>query len=87
MRSGVVEEEAADMQEVRGSNPCKDGSKRWKMVHFCKFTAYSNVNFHNFNAFTAFHRKIVYEICGEQTNFSPLILHISAIFFDPGNIF
>ena len=26
----------------------------------------------------------MYEICGEKTNFSPLILHIFAFFLDPG---
>ena len=26
----------------------------------------------------------MYEICGEKTNFSPLILHIFPIFLDPG---
>ena len=35
---------------------------------------------HNFTAFTAFRRKIMNEICGEETNFSPLILYIFPIF-------
>ena len=50
------------------------------MVNFCEFTAYSGGELHNFTAFTAFHRKSMYEICGEETNFSPLILHIFPVF-------
>ena len=39
-----MEEELADIQEVRGSIPCKDGdcSKRLNVVQFCEFTAYSS---------------------------------------------
>ena len=43
-----------------------------------------NLVYSNFTAFTEFHRKITYEICGEKTNFSPLILHIFPIFSRPG---
>ena len=80
-----MEEEVDDMQEVRGSDPCMgdeityfSGGLLWIFVRAPLSLA---VNLHNLTAFTAFHRKIVYEICGEKTNFSPLILHIFAFFF------
>ena len=88
MRYGAVEEEVDDMQEVRGSDPCKDGEITyfsgelwWIIVRSPLSLA---VNLHNFTAFTAFHRNIMYKICGEKTNFSPLILHIFAFFSRPG---
>ena len=77
-------EEVDDMQEVRGSDPCKGGKitylsgELWRI--FVRSPLSLAVNLHNFTAFTAFHRKITYEICGENTNFSPLILHIFAFF-------
>ena len=43
------------------------------------------VNLHNFTVVNAFQRKIMYEICGGNTNFSQLILHIFPIFSRPGN--
>ena len=85
MRDGAVEEEVDDMQEVRGSDPCKGGEITdfsgelwWFFVRSALTLA---VNLHNS---TAFHRKIMYEICGEKTNFSPLILHNFPIFSRPG---
>ena len=90
MRDGAVEEEVDDMQDVRGSDPCKggeityfSGELRWNFVRSPLSLA---MNLHNFTAFTAFHRQIMYEICGEKTNFSPLILHIFAFFLDPGTL-
>ena len=89
MRDGAVEEEVDDMQEVRGSDPCKGGEityfsgELWWI--FVGLPLNLAVNLHKFTAFTAFHRKIMYEICGEKTNFSPLILHIFAFFLDPGH--
>ena len=88
MRYGAVEEELDDMQEVRGSDPCMGG----EITNFCgelwwifvRSPLTLAVNLHNFTAFTAFHRKITYEICGKKTNFSLLILHIFAFFLDPG---
>ena len=89
MRDGAVEEEVNDMQEVRGSNPCKGGEityfsgELWGI--FVRSPLTLAVNLHNFIAFTAFHRKIMYEICGEKTIISPLILYIFFQFFlDPG---
>ena len=88
MRDGAVEEEVDDMQEVRGSDPCKGGEityfsgELWWI--FVRSPLNIAVNLHNFTAFTAFHRKIMYKICGEKTNFSPLILHIFAFFSRPG---
>ena len=89
MRDGAVEAEVDDMQEVRGSNPCKGGD----ITYFCgqlwwifvRSPLTLAVNLHKFIAFTAFHRKIMHEICGEKTNFSPLILHIFPIFSRPGS--
>ena len=83
-----MEEEVDDMQEVRGSKTCKGGeityfsSELWWF--FVRSPLSLAVNLHNFTAFTAFRRKIMYEICGEKTNFSPLILHIFPIFSRPG---
>ena len=57
-------------------------SELWGIFVRSPFT--QAVNLHNFTAFTTFHRKIMYEICGERTNFSPLILHIFPIFSQPG---
>ena len=85
MRDGAVEEEVDDIQEVRGSDPCKGGEityfsgELW--WNFVRSPLSLAVNLHNFTAFTAFHRQIMYEICGEKTNFSPLILYIFAFFF------
>ena len=91
VRAGAVEEEVDDLQQLRGSNPCKSGEITyfsdelwWILVRSLLTLA---VNLHNFTAFTAFHRKLMYEICGEKTNFSPLILHIFPIFLDPGSTF
>ena len=76
------EEEVDGMQEVRGSDPFKGGEityfshELWWI--FARSPLSLAVNLHNFTAFTAFHRKITYEICVEKTNFSPLILHIFA---------
>ena len=83
-----MEEEVDDMQEVRGSDPCKGGEvtyfsgELWWIFVWSPLTL--AVNLHNFTAFTAFQRKIMYEICGEKTNFSPLVLHIFSIFSRPG---
>ena len=85
MRDGAVEEEEDDMQEVSGSDPFKGGEityfsgELWWI--FVRSPLSLAVNLHNF---TAFHRKITYEIWGEKTNYSPLILHIFAFFLDPG---
>ena len=75
MRDGTVYEEVDDMQEVRGSNPCKGGEMQCDSPLIIAGKLYN---------FTAFPRKIMYEICGENNNFSPLILHIFPIFPRPG---
>ena len=88
MRDGAVEEEVDDMQEVRGSDPCNGGDityfSRELWWIFVRSPLSLVVNLHNFTAFTAFHRKITYEICEEKTNFSLLILRIFAFFSRPG---
>ena len=81
----VVEEEVDDMREVRGSKNCKGGDSTYFSDElwwiFVRSPLTLAVNWHNFTAFTAFHCKIMYEIRGEKTKFSPLILHIFPIFF------
>ena len=74
MRDGAEEEEVDVMQAVRGSNPCKGGEityfsdELWWI--FVRSPLTLAVNLHNFlTAFTVFHRKIMYEIFGEKTNF------------------
>ena len=81
VRSGAVEE-VSDIQEVRGSILCKDGNL-YTVMSFVSSALTLAVNLHNF---TVFHRKIMVEICGEKTNFSPLILHIFPIFSRPGKV-
>ena len=71
VRDRAVEEGVDDMQEVRGSNA----------VNFCISPLTIAAKLHNF---TAFHSKIRYEISGEKTNLSQLILHIFPIFPRPG---
>ena len=84
----AVEEEVDDMQEVRDSDPCTSGEityfsgELWWI--FVRSPLSLAVNLHNLTAFTAFHRKFMYEICGEKTNFSSLILHVFAFFCWPG---
>ena len=80
VRDGGVEEEVQHMQEVRGSNPCKGGAKRWLFVSSPLTVAVKLYNF------TAFQRKIMNKNCGEKkTKFSPLILHIFRFFLDTGS--
>ena len=88
MRDGAVEEEVDDMQEVRGSDPCKGG----EITHFSgelwwffvRSPLSLAVNLHNFTAFTAFHRKIMYEICGEKLTFHRLSYIFLHFYLDPG---
>ena len=88
MRDCAVEEEVNAVQEVRGSKPFTGGEityfsgELWSI--FVRSPLTLALNLPNFSAFTAFLRKIMYEICGEKTNFSPLILHTFAIFSRPG---
>ena len=56
----------------------------WRCI-FVRSPLTLEVNLHNFTPYTAFHRKIMYKICGEKTNFSPLILHVFQVFLDPGS--
>ena len=61
------------MQEASGSNLCNSGEftyfsgELWWI--FVRSALTLAVNLHNFTAFTAFHRKIMYKICGKKTNF------------------
>ena len=44
------------------------------------FIIYNNIifhNLHNFTAFTAFHRKIMYKICGEKKLFTAYLTYFS----------
>ena len=88
VRDGAVEEEVEDMQEVRVSDSCMGDEITYFRCElwwiFVRSPLSLAVNLHNFTAFTAFHGKIMYEICGEKTNFSPLILHFFAFFSRPG---
>ena len=88
MRDGAVEEEVDDMQEVRGSEPCKGGEityfsgELWWI--FVRSPLSLAVNLHNFTAFAHFTAKLCTKFAVKKTNFSPLILHIFAFFSQPG---
>ena len=80
VRDGSVEEEVEEMQEAKSSNPCTCGEMR------CTFESSPPTIAVKLQNFTALHRKIMYEICGDKkNNFSPLILHIFPIFPRRGN--
>ena len=85
MSSGSVEEEVSLCRrwEVQICAMTVIFSKPWNVVNFCKFTAYSSgVNIQNF---TAFHSKVMYEICVEKPTFHCLSYIFCRFFFlDPG---
>ena len=90
MKDGAVEAEEDGMQEVRGSDTCKGGEityfsgELWWI--FVRSPLSLAVNLHNFTAFTAFHRKITCEICGEKLTFHRLFYIFLHFFLDPGRL-
>ena len=75
----VEEEELDDMQEVRGSNPCKSGQMRQIFI-----STPHTIAIMNYYVLLCSSRTIVYKICVKNYNFLPLISHNFLNLCQPG---